>query len=113
MATCYDSIKSIVCSKLGEDKVWRIKARVMRLWKIPSKFDKSKTAYVEMVLMDDKKTICVTIGTIKDFTSGKSWWYKGCNNCPNAVKEDGDTYKCPNCQWKADNFTLKYVRFVN
>ncbi|RYR00377.1 hypothetical protein Ahy_B07g088504 [Arachis hypogaea] len=29
-------------------------ARIIRLWKVPSKFDKSKTAYLEMVLMDDK-----------------------------------------------------------
>ncbi|MED6163787.1 hypothetical protein PIB30_083381, partial [Stylosanthes scabra] len=31
-----------------------------------------------------EKIICVTIGTSKDFTSEKSWWYKDCNNCLNA-----------------------------
>ncbi|MED6123804.1 hypothetical protein PIB30_052893 [Stylosanthes scabra] len=56
-----------------------------------------------------EKRICVTVGIVKDFTSGKSWWYKGCNNCPNAVKEERNTYKCPNCQWKAATFTPKYA----
>ncbi|MED6210913.1 hypothetical protein PIB30_068551 [Stylosanthes scabra] len=141
MTTSYDPIKCIVYSELGDDKVWRTKTRIMRLWKIPSKFDKSKSAYVEMVLIDDEDQFetqflddlhdhqateyvfilqfakfnrgiennCVTVGTVKDFTSGKSWWYKGCNNHPNAVKENVDTYKCPNCQWKAETFTPKYA----
>ncbi|MED6219271.1 hypothetical protein PIB30_034286 [Stylosanthes scabra] len=56
-----------------------------------------------------EKTIRVTIRTVNDFTSVKFWWYKGCNNCPNAVKQDEDTYKCPNCQWKVDTFTPKYA----
>ncbi|MED6174914.1 hypothetical protein PIB30_073386, partial [Stylosanthes scabra] len=54
MATSYDPIKSIVYSGLGDGKVWRIKARVLSFWRISSKFDKSKTAYVEKILMDDK-----------------------------------------------------------
>ncbi|KAL4314193.1 hypothetical protein AHAS_Ahas15G0060600 [Arachis hypogaea] len=54
MATSYDSIKSVTYGRLCNEKVWKIKARIIRLWKVPSKFDKSKTAYIEMVLMDDK-----------------------------------------------------------
>ncbi|MED6112262.1 hypothetical protein PIB30_060138 [Stylosanthes scabra] len=45
----------------------------------------------------------------EDFISGKSWWYKVCSNCLNAVKEDGDIYKCPNCQGKAETFTPKHT----
>ncbi|XP_052113856.1 uncharacterized protein LOC110277433 [Arachis duranensis] len=57
MATSYDSINSITCSRLCNEKVWKIKARIIRLWKVPSKFDKSKTAYLKMVLMDDKVVV--------------------------------------------------------
>ncbi|MED6185367.1 hypothetical protein PIB30_056397 [Stylosanthes scabra] len=56
-----------------------------------------------------QKIICVTIGTVKNFTSGKFWSYKGCNNCLNTVKEDGDTYKCPNCQRRTETFIPKYA----
>ncbi|MED6163019.1 hypothetical protein PIB30_076020, partial [Stylosanthes scabra] len=34
--------------------MWRINARILRLWRVSSKFDKSKTVYVEKILMDDK-----------------------------------------------------------
>ncbi|XP_020970095.1 uncharacterized protein LOC107620097 [Arachis ipaensis] len=54
MATSYDSINSITYSRLCNENVRKIKARIIRLWKVPSKFDKSKTAYLEMVLIDDK-----------------------------------------------------------
>ncbi|RYR14705.1 hypothetical protein Ahy_B04g071373 [Arachis hypogaea] len=54
MATSYDSINNITYGRLCNEKVWKIKTRVIRLWKVPSKFDKNKTAFIEIVLMDDK-----------------------------------------------------------
>ncbi|KAL4336727.1 hypothetical protein AHAS_Ahas12G0039100 [Arachis hypogaea] len=53
MAISYDSINSITYGRLCDENVWKIKARIIKLWKVPSKFDKSKTTYIEIVLMDD------------------------------------------------------------
>ncbi|KAL4337934.1 hypothetical protein AHAS_Ahas12G0159800 [Arachis hypogaea] len=53
MATSYDSINSITYDRLCDEKIWKIKARIIWLWKVLFKFDKSKTTYIKMVLMDD------------------------------------------------------------
>ncbi|XLR04768.1 hypothetical protein S83_070966, partial [Arachis hypogaea] len=55
-----------------------------------------------------EKTVCVTIGVVKDFSPGKSWWYKSCNVCPLAMREEGDGYKYSRCKAESQNFTPRY-----
>ncbi|RYQ85311.1 hypothetical protein Ahy_B10g104837 [Arachis hypogaea] len=55
-----------------------------------------------------RKTVCVTIGVVKDFSPGKSWWYKSCNVCPLAMREEGDGYKYSRCKAESQNFTPRY-----
>ncbi|RYR20234.1 hypothetical protein Ahy_B03g065328 [Arachis hypogaea] len=46
MSTIYDPINTITYSRLCNEK-----ARIIRLWKVSSKFDNTKTTYIKMVLM--------------------------------------------------------------
>ncbi|XP_016178895.1 uncharacterized protein LOC107621386 [Arachis ipaensis] len=55
-----------------------------------------------------EKTVCVTIGVVKDFFPKKSWWYKSCNVCPLAMREERDSYKCFRCKAESQNFTPRY-----
>ncbi|XLS44493.1 hypothetical protein HN51_001358, partial [Arachis hypogaea] len=43
---------------------------------------------------------------IEDFSLGKCWWYKSCNVCLLAMREEGDGYKCYRCKAESQNFTL-------
>ncbi|XLT72307.1 hypothetical protein S245_029411, partial [Arachis hypogaea] len=45
---------------------------------------------------------------IEDFSSEKSWWYKSCNVCSLAMREEGDGYKCFRCKAESHNFTPRY-----
>ncbi|KAL4294478.1 hypothetical protein AHAS_Ahas18G0232100 [Arachis hypogaea] len=55
MAISYNSINSITYGRLCDEKIWKIKARIIRLWKVSSnKFDKSKMTYIKKVFMNDK-----------------------------------------------------------
>ncbi|XP_052113972.1 uncharacterized protein LOC107473575 isoform X1 [Arachis duranensis] len=70
----------------------------------------NKTPYKPISEIRDliEKTVCVTIGVVKDFSPGKSWWYKSCNICPLAMREVGDGYKCSRCNAESQNFTPRY-----
>ncbi|QHN95668.1 uncharacterized protein DS421_18g611720 [Arachis hypogaea] len=45
---------------------------------------------------------------MKDFSLEKSWWYKSCNVCPLAMREEGDGYKYSRCKTESQNFTPRY-----
>ncbi|XLU42790.1 hypothetical protein S245_037604, partial [Arachis hypogaea] len=54
------------------------------------------------------KTPYKLIFEIRNLIEEKSWWYKSCNVCPLAMREEGDGYKCSRCKAESQNFTPRY-----
>ncbi|MED6187540.1 hypothetical protein PIB30_077439 [Stylosanthes scabra] len=69
-----------------------------------------KTEYRSISQLKDviEKSTYVTIGTVVDFTPGKSWWYMGCKSCKLGLKKGVDFYSCRVCGDGNQTFEPRY-----